>query len=286
VRTRLRPGDRIAYNQAGIVPYLLDLENVDDLGLCSGFVARLPTTDVTFTRVGRYSPLRNRPVLFTAHAYVLYHDVQYLIGRTDLLRTANHGRIPDLLLNGHFRLLLTDASRENAVYERTGKSTAAYREDPDLFTENLAHTSRLVRASLNGRAIAAESFGERFEFLRQRSETLTFEHVAHLDFQFADADEDVFAVYIGGVTASTPVTMTLSMLDADRGSAVRHEIAIGPTGRSILERFEPGVRARTLSVRLTAPAGAATVTIANVQVRGQSSELREYVRENLRFTEE
>jgi len=265
---------------------LLDLENVDDLGLCSGFVARLPTTDVTFTRVGRYSPLRDRPVLFTAHAYVLYHDVRYLISRTDLLRSANRGHIPDLLLDGHFRLLLTDASRENAVYERTEKSTAPYRQDPDLFTENLAHTSRLVRASLNGQAVAAESFGERFGFLRHRSGTLTFEHVAQLDFQFADADEDVFAVYIGGVSASTPATMTLSLLDADRVQAARREIEIGPGGRSILERFEPGLRARTLSVRLTAPAGAARVTIANLQVRGQSAALRDYVRENLRFATE
>ena len=283
VRERLRPGDRVAYNQAGIVPYLLDLENIDDLGICSRFVARLPTTDVTFTRVGRYSPLRDRPVLFAAHAYVLYHDVRYLISRTNLLRSANGGRIPDLLLGGHFRLLLTDGSRENAVYERTATSTIPYRRDASLFTENLAHTSRLVRASVNGQAVAAASVAERFGFLRERSETLTFENAAQLDLQFADADEDVFTVYIGGVTASAPSTMTLSFLGGDGVQAARREIEIGPAGRAILERFEPGVRARTLSVRLSAPGRTAKVTIADLHVRGQSAALRDYVRENLRF---
>ena len=49
-RPLIRPGERIAYNQAGLLPYLLDAENIDDLGICSKFVAGLPTTDVYYTR--------------------------------------------------------------------------------------------------------------------------------------------------------------------------------------------------------------------------------------------
>ena len=75
----VHPGDRIAFNQAGIVPYLLDVENIDDLGICSAFIAKLPTTDVYYTAVGRYSPVTNTPILRTAHAYLLHHDVRFLI---------------------------------------------------------------------------------------------------------------------------------------------------------------------------------------------------------------
>ena len=85
-RRHLHPGDRISYNQAGILPYMLDLENVDDLGICSYFVARLPTTDVFYTGVGRYSPLNNDPVVRTAHAYLLYQDVQFILTPRDLLK--------------------------------------------------------------------------------------------------------------------------------------------------------------------------------------------------------
>jgi hypothetical protein len=35
---------------------MLDLENIDELGICSRFYAQLPTRDVFFTEVGRYAP--------------------------------------------------------------------------------------------------------------------------------------------------------------------------------------------------------------------------------------
>jgi hypothetical protein len=100
-RQVIHPGDRIAYNQAGLLPYLLDAENIDDLGICSRFVAALPTTDLYFTAVGRYSPLTNQPVLRAPHAYLLYQNVQFLIARIDLLLKAN-GHVPDTLLDGLF----------------------------------------------------------------------------------------------------------------------------------------------------------------------------------------
>ena len=78
------------------------MENIDDLGICSSFVAGLPTTDVYFTGVGRYSPLTDQPILRAAHAYLLYQDVQFVIARADLLWRANGDRWPDTLLDGYF----------------------------------------------------------------------------------------------------------------------------------------------------------------------------------------
>jgi hypothetical protein len=125
-RPLIHPGDRVAYNQAGLLPYLLDVENIDDLGICSRFVAAMPTTDVYFTAVGRYSPLTNQPVLRTAHAYLLYQDVKFLVARTDLLGKANGERVPDVLLDGLFTRVAFDAKEINAIYRRTDKPADAY----------------------------------------------------------------------------------------------------------------------------------------------------------------
>jgi hypothetical protein len=50
----VQPGDRIADHEAGFVPYLLDVENIDMLGLVSKFPAAAPTLDAIFTDVGRF----------------------------------------------------------------------------------------------------------------------------------------------------------------------------------------------------------------------------------------
>jgi hypothetical protein len=56
-RPHVGRGDTIAYNQAGFVPFMLGARNIDDLGICTKFYAKLPTTDIVFTEAGRYSPL-------------------------------------------------------------------------------------------------------------------------------------------------------------------------------------------------------------------------------------
>jgi hypothetical protein len=59
LRDKVPAGTVIADNQAGFVPFMLDAENIDDLGICSRFYAELPTRDVFFTEVGRFMPLTN-----------------------------------------------------------------------------------------------------------------------------------------------------------------------------------------------------------------------------------
>jgi hypothetical protein len=64
-------GDTIAYNQPGFVPFMLGACNIDDLGIVTKCYAKLPTTDMVFTEVGRHSPLTGRPVLTASETYTL-----------------------------------------------------------------------------------------------------------------------------------------------------------------------------------------------------------------------
>jgi hypothetical protein len=283
-RGLLRAGDRVAYNQAGILTYMFDLENIDDLGLCSRFVARLPTSDIEYTSVGRHSPLRNQPVLYTAHAYVLYRNVRFLVTRTNLLQAANGGQIPNLLLGGYFRHVMTDASGTNAIYARTEKSAIAYQEDPARFTENLAHTSRLVGASIEAEQIEPRDFYSRFPFLRERHGRLPFDTATQLNLVFGAEDEEVAALYIRRVTVSSPATMTIALFDGDGREVARKEIEmITSRRRSVFERFDPRIRARAISIGFTTKGGGGQVMLDDVRVEGQSGALREYVRQNLQF---
>jgi hypothetical protein len=83
---QIAPGTVVADNQAGFLPFMLDLENIDDLGICSRFYADLPTTDTFYTEVGMYEPLTAGRVMHAGEAYLLYQNAQYLLVRSDLVR--------------------------------------------------------------------------------------------------------------------------------------------------------------------------------------------------------
>jgi hypothetical protein len=280
-RRLMHAGDRVAYNQGGLLPYLLDLENIDDLGICSRFVAQLPTTDVYYTGVGRYSPLTQQPVLRTAHAYLLYQDVQFLVTRTDVLRKANHDRIPQTLLDRFFKLVAVDASGANAIYQRTAKPADEFRHDPALFRENLAHTSRLTRAEIDGRTIDPSAFGPELPFLREQIAIHSFDRHMELDLGFGKQDSDVSALYIGTIRSRGPCTITLSLFDGTGRATLTRTVVLDGTDQTVLEQFAP-VRARSASLTLQAGAGE-RITIADVRLEGQSPELRDYIARNLRL---
>jgi hypothetical protein len=281
-RPLMHPGDRVAYNQAGLLPYLLDLENIDDLGICSRFVAALPTTDVYFTGVGRYSPLTNQPVLRTAHAYLLYQDVQWLIGRTDLLWRANEDHVPDTLLDGLFTRVALDAAKENAIYRRTAKPAEVYRRDASWFTENLAHTTRLTRASIDGKVLEPAAFGPELPFLRERADTRAIARSFEITLGLGQQAVSVSGLYVGRITSQSPCTLTLTLGD-DAGREVgRWTIAIPAGGASVNQRFEVPVRALSAAVSIDV-AEADRVTIRDLRIEGQSKALRDYLRRTLRF---
>jgi hypothetical protein len=281
-RPLIHPGDRVAYNQAGLLPYLLDVENIDDLGICSPFVAGMPTRDVYFTAVGRYSPLTNQPVLRTAHAYLLYQDVTFLIARTDLLWRANNNQVPDALLDGLFTKVATDASEDNAIYRRTEKPADAYRRNLSSFTENLVHTTRLTRASIDGRALSPAEFGPELPFLRELAETRSVSRDLEIDLGFGRHDADVRALYIGRLTVREPATLTLSLADEWGRETLRRSIKVPAGGTSVFERFETPARARAVSIKIDTAAGD-RVTISDLRLEGQSQALRDYLRRTLRF---
>jgi hypothetical protein len=256
------------------------VENIDDLGICSRFVAGMPTTDVYFTAVGRYSPLTNQPVLRTAHAYLLYQDVQFIVGRADLLWKANHDRVPDALLDGLFTRVAMDATGTNALYKRTTKPADEYRRDPSWFTENLVHTTRLTRASIDGRALAPAAFGPELPFVREL--TRAFSHDVQIDLGFGRQDADVTGLYIGHLTSRGSGTVTISLADESRRVTLRRTLPFPAGGAPVDERFDAPVRGHTVSIRFDTVAGEG-VTITDLRLEGQSAALRDYVRRLLTF---
>ena len=72
-------GSITAYNQAGLLPYLLDLNNIDDSVSAPGSMPRCPGTDVYFTEGGRYVALTNKPRLRVHEAYLLYRNAQFIL---------------------------------------------------------------------------------------------------------------------------------------------------------------------------------------------------------------
>jgi len=282
-RQFLHAGDRVADNQAGLLPYLLDLENVDDLGICSKFVAELPTTDVYYTTVGRYSPLNNQPVLRTAQAYLLHQDVQFVITPTDLLTKANGGVVPPRILDDLFERVAIDASGANAIYRRTAKTADRYRRDPDSFTENVAHATRLIQASLDGHVVPSDRYGADLPFLREQSATRPVTGNMSLDLRFARRDERLDSLFVGLVSSRLPATMTVTVFNERGGATARLAIPLPAGDSSVFQPFAPGVSGVAVSVRIDVPPGEDRIAIADLRLLGQSSALRDYLR-RLRFS--
>jgi hypothetical protein len=283
-RRAITRGETIAYNQAGLLPFVLDVVNIDDLGVCSKFEAGLPTTDVYFTEVGRYSPLTDAPILNAAHAYLLYRDVRMLISRTDLLEKANDGHIPPELLDGYFRLAAVDASRQNALYARTEKDARGFRRDPSLFRQDLLHSSRIRRVDVDGRRLTDAEVGPALPYLRWQTGSVRVRGRTRIDILFADHDEDVYALYAAALSArGGAVALMLSLYD-ESGHRVAHEHAQPDESPAPLwRRFDRPVRARLLSIEAFAADGDADLVISDLRADGQSAALRDYVRTNLRF---
>lgn len=275
-------GQRFAYNQAGLLAFMLDVDNLDDLGICSRFIAGLPTTDVYFTEVGRYSPLTNAPVLRAAHAYLLYLDVRTIASRTDLLSNANDGHIPPFILDDYFRLSGVDASGSNALYVRTTKPSDAYRADPALIQENLAHVSRIRRVDSDGHRLPVSAIGPSLPFLRDQSGTLPLHGRTRVDIRFADHDEDVRAVYVGGLWSRDEALVTFRLHDESGRQVGQIETRTTRSPAPVLQTFD-AVRARVLTIEAESPAAESQLTIRDLRVQGQSAALRDYVRRRLHF---
>lgn len=285
MRGRVRPGERTAYNQAGFVPFMLDLDNIDNLGLCSRFFARLPTTDLLMTEVGRYEPPTNKPVQRAGEAYLLYREPAFVIYPATLVRSANHHRIPDALFGGYYRFAFEDKARRNVVYIRGSQSVAPFKNDPRQFLENLAHVTHITRASINGTAVAQHSINGAFPWLRERIGHGVIAGQYSAEVTFANEDQPVYQVHVNLLSATAAVTVTITLVDAAGRSVYRQDFALEPGDAQRFHAVLPAaVGARRMRVEVTAHTSeAARFSLGDLRVQGQTRALADYIRSSLRF---
>lgn len=284
-RSLIAPGDVIAYNQAGFLPFMLDATNIDDLGICTRFYAELPSTDVFFTEVGRYNPLTATRELHAGEAYLLYRNARYVIVRTDLLLKANRDTVPRELLGGYYRLVAPDPEQENAIYERTELPADRFTHDPRAFVENVAHVSYIRRAHVDGREIPHREYLRTFPFLRDDVGHLDVHGSTTIDVVFADADEHVFELTTQGVWFDRPVSMEMLLFDVAGRPVFRQHLEIEPrVPRSIRLELPPDTRASRFQLEIaTRDRLSARGSIEDLRAQGQTPPLEKYIARAVRF---
>jgi hypothetical protein len=273
----------VAYDQAGFVPFLLDLENIDTLGICSRFYAKLPSTDVFFTEVGRYAPLTGKRSIRAAEAYLLYRDVPVVIGRGDLMRNANQGEVPAELMGGYYKLL--SSTQGDVIYRRTDRDAAEYKTNPRLFLENLAHPSYLRSAWINDRKLTPPQFKAAFPFLHDGTDTIEFRGTYAIELQLAETDVPVYELDVNAIRATAPIIVRLE-LESSRG-VVRHRETLdvaAQTTRDVFHRLPEGVPTSRVRLEISGPLDQTVrVRITDLRVQGQTPALQEYIRKTLTF---
>ncbi len=222
VRDVIHPGALLAYDQAGFVPYMLDVDNIDALGLCSRFIARLPTTDVVFTEAGRYSPLTNAAALRVANAYLLYRAPDYILAPRGNIRAANRGELPPRILRGHYLKLFAIPHTPAVLYARSPEPLDEFRSSRRVFLENLAHPSHLRYAANDG-VIPSSQYLARLPFLADGTLDRTFSGLIRYDVVFAETDEPIYELDVDGIWSRTAVDVALTLWSAD-GAMVRKEV--------------------------------------------------------------
>jgi hypothetical protein len=281
----LRPGDRTAYDQAGFVPFVLGLDNIDSLGLCSRFFAELPTTDVFMTEVGRYEPPTNKPVHTAGEAYILYRDPAWVIYPTDLLRHSNNDAIPDALFGEFYRLAFIDAARRNAVYARTGQSVSPFKTEPRRFLENLAHVTHVTHAAVNGVAMPPDAVGPAFPWLRGRLGRVTVAPRYTAQVVFANADEAVYELYAELIAPSDAMTFSVTLVNGGGIHVHRESIELERTTlRRLYVVLPAAVRAQRVLVEAVTRTGqTGRLSIGDLRVQGQTPALADYIQRTLSF---
>jgi hypothetical protein len=279
IRRLVPAGSVIAYNQAGFVPYMLGVDNIEDLGVCTRFIAKMPTTDVVFTEVGRYSPLTNNTALRAANTYLLYRAPDFVIVPLDNIRSANLGSVPPAILRGHYTELLADLHAQAVVYRRTKDPLTEFQATPGVFLENLAHPSRIIEA-FDGEIVPPDEYLRRLAFLAEGDLDRSFSrHIAY-DIVFSKTDLPVHEVDVQGVWARTDVRLVLSLWNAEGRLAWRDERALAGDRPDQLSRSWPeGVGACRLSLGFDAQGESPTrVTMHDLRVQGQSPALAAHAR--------
>ncbi len=278
------PGDVVAYNQAGFVPFMLDVNNIDDLGICSRFPAEVPSTDIFFTEVGRYAPLTSKAPLRPVQAYLLYAKVRVIMSRSDILARANYDKVPGVLFGGRYTLVGMDRSRLNAIYKRSDERTD--RITLGLFTENVAHVSYVRAARIDEKTIDPKDYLRALRFLRDETAAIPFSGRTTLDIEFSDTGEIVSEIAIANLGASTPAHVLIQLLTSGGHVVGQTDIALA-ADRGVPVSFRvPHATANRLVVAVDGHGASGKLSIEDLRVQGQRRALRQYVTSHLHFSEE
>ena len=279
----MRPGEVVAYNQAGFIPFMLDVDNIDDLGICSRFYAELPTTDLYFTEVGRYSPLTNSRQLRAGEAY--------LAVRERAVRPVAHGHPAASQPRPHPRRAV-----RRLLSARTARSRSAERDLPPHreARRRVSHRSRglygerrprvVPSARLDRRRRRTESdYQTRLIFLQDLTSELAYTGTLTIDVEFATRDELVREVTLERVRASEPATLRIRLATSDDRTVHEATFALERDQPIEIESAAPaGARASRLTLQLTS-AAPARVWLTDVGVRGQTPAFERYIGRRLRF---
>ena len=284
-RTMMDPGDVTAFNQAGFLPFMLKLHNIDDLGICSKFYAKLPTTDVMFTDVGRYAPLTDKRAMRASDAYLLYREPEYVIVPTVMLRSANDDRVPETLLADSYKLAFVDSADRHAVYQRTSKSVQRFKTEPKWFLENLAHVSHVKQATINGRRLSPDAEGPELPYLREQTARFTVKGSYRAEVQIGDRDQSVREIHVDELWASEPVTVGITLRSADGDTVFRDQFDMQARQLGDYRMALPdGSEAASFSLEIVGQPGEETrVRVGDVRLQGQSPELAAYLERMLQF---
>lgn len=274
--SRVAPGDVIALHEAGYVPFMLDVENIDTLGLCSAFIGALPTDDAVFTDVGRYYPVTMRPPMHAAEVYPLQRGARWLVARRSWIQTANGGRVPDQVLGGYFSL--DTQTSAFVVYRRTDKADDPQWRRDEAWLENLSHPANLTAAVVDGTAVAPADLLAALPILHPDQPIdvlLDPEWRVNLD---VEGVHPVHQVYVEGADAPRDLRLSVTLRD-DAGrvlARLTHEIAAG-VPIVWFPRLERPVKAGSAELLLLSRDGTpATVRLSAVRLMGQSDLLRRH----------
>ena len=273
----IQPGTRLAYHEAGFVPFMLGIENIDMLGLTSRFVAGAPTLDAIFTDVGRYYPLTDEPAHHAVHAYLVYRGPELMVVRTNWMRTANGGRVPPTVLHGYYELL--QETRTFAIYRRSARPADPARVRATGFLENLAHPAYAERIALNGaRMMPAAALEELPSLTHSGAQTIVADPSWSLHIDPHDGSH-VHELYVDGAAPTEDVRLEIRLVSRSHTVSQRFEhIARAGEPLRFRHRLTSGQLTDTIDIRFTSVSGRRVpLYLRALRVMGQRPALRDHL---------
>ena len=277
LRRHVRPGAVIAYHEAGLIPFLLDVENIDMLGLTSRIIGAMPTGDAVHTDVGRYYPLTHRPAYNAVHAYLVWREPQFIVVRRSWMATANGGRVPESILNGHYTAAA--GTPRFAVYRRSSQPLNALRTRRTGFLENLAHPAYAERISINGLRQRLETAQEQLRFLWQGGgDDILAAPAWHLHID-TRGEERVHEVLFEATAPAEALTIRITLSGAGAARTWRRDFD-APAGQPIRiwETSADPIPTDRMDIQVVSPAGTPVrLHLAALRVMGQTDRLRRHL---------